>query len=524
MLRKLITLTLFVVLWQNLVSGLEKILKSLLKFCCPSLLRRWDSLSPFYRKFWRKFLHNVIVGLSVVWIITLLDEHSWFANTQDDGIDFIMQFYQDIIPEMEKKKIPAFIFLDVDDVSRQQWDDPLVTPREKIKNLIATAVQGQASLVVVDYDLNRPIPVAAGAPLHFGDQALKTYLANYASQHCQETENSCPPILLARTFQLPTDSIPKPRLGFLEEAVEQSAPYVQWGTVQFERSDYDQRVRRWRLWEPVCVENQPAMIPSIELLAAALIRNQDPLTAGNSALTPAETQALLNKRLTEFQPENCQHEEEPIELSSQIQMGDLTINTDQQGIFQRVRFSFSWPADKKPGLDYFQYDQSGQLALAVLSAHHYAKLPVESDISVFKNNIVIIGSSSPQTRDIYPTPLGEMPGAMIIVNAIHSLLEYGVIKPVPSGVKVVLMVILIFVMSWLFTRLNPFMSMILLIFLIGVVVLPIAIALFRYGVWLDFALPLLVVQIYQMTADLDELRKKHSQAQIEVGKKPLEKK
>lgn len=512
--RHLFKLAIFVILWQKLLNGLGEMLKRLLKFCCPKILKRWDSSSSFYRK----FLLNVFVGLSVFWFMMIFDKNHLLMDTKDAGMDLAMQLRQNIIPAMEDKKIPGFVFIDVDNASHHQWNEPLITPRDKIKNLIAAAVQGQAKLVVVDYDLSRSIPVEAGAPLHSDDQALKDYLASYASEHCQANK-SCPPIILLRTFQSSSKSIPILRVSFLDEAVQQSAPYVQWGTAVFYRSIYDQYVRRWRLWDTVCIENQPAVIPSIELLAAALIRNKYPLTEGTSSLTPTQTQMLLKKRLAEFQPENCQHKKELAELPTQIEIGELIVNTDKRGIHQRVIFSLSWLVEgKPPELPHLQFDKSNTPPpiLTILSARNYAKLPVDTNkINVFQDKVVILGTSSSRGRDIYLTPLGKMPGAMIIINAIHSLLEYEMIESVPLWAQHIGMVLLILMMSWLFTRSGSFVAMLLSGGVIIFLLLPITIALFRYGVWLDFALPLLVVQFYRMATNFDEL---HKQCQIQEKK------
>ncbi len=43
--------------------------------------------------------------------------------------------------------------------------------------------------------------------------------------------------------------------------------------------------------------------------------------------------------------------------------------------------------------------------------------------------IAIIGGSAVDDRDVYKTPLKEMPGALIIANSIYSLLEHGQLEP-----------------------------------------------------------------------------------------------
>ena len=124
------------------------------------------------------------------------------------------------------------------------------------------------------------------------------------------------------------------RTGFLEKAVAQSAPNVQWASPLFIRSSYDNVIRRWWLWQAVCVDKQPQVLPSIELLAAAMIRHK----------TPEQAQENLNNALADFKPKNCTDTYLPQSKPSKpiIIAKDLVITEGMRGIRQRIMYNMPW--------------------------------------------------------------------------------------------------------------------------------------------------------------------------------------
>jgi len=86
-----------------------------------------------------------------------------------------------------------------------------------------------------------------------------------------------------------------------------------------------------------------------------------------------------------------------------------------------------------------------------------------------------------------------MPGALIIINAIRTLLEYGEIKPLPNWLNVSTYVILLILMSLVLARFGYGLGSIILGVFVFLVLIPCSLLLFDYGIWLDFMLPLSVV-------------------------------
>jgi hypothetical protein len=500
-------LTILALIWRKLGEGLRWAWNLLISRRLPekpidlhssfvwhqSPKKLWRIIQP-QPHYYRRFIINMMIGLGIVLLLFIFQDKPFLTGIEDEGIDKLMQIRQKIIPSLANKDIPPFVLLDIDDDTHKVWGMPMFTPRDRLLNLIKAAVQAKARLIIVDIALSQEVSMdglteCAQLQRHPYDQALYDYLNNYAVDCSFQSQKICSPIILAGIFQSISASFGIVRPSFLDNAVEQSTPYIQWASVFFHRNYYDRMVRHWWLWQPACLEQQPIVIPSIELLAAALIRNG------------ISQQNNFEQTLKPFQPQDCLGTPTTYLPPKQIQIGNLTVSSGLQGIRQRVMYSMPWlqhkpnltPEENQSPLPYFLKDKTGKPILSILPAQAYATSPPAASLEPLKGSIVIIGGSYKGGRDIYWTPLGEMPGALILVNAIHTLLEYGEIQPLPTWIKTLTYLILVIFMSLVLARFGYSQGSLIIGLFVIFILIPASLFLFNYGIWLDFMLPLAVV-------------------------------
>jgi hypothetical protein len=129
-----------------------------------------------------------------------------------------------------------------------------------------------------------------------------------------------------------------------------------------------------------------------------------------------------------------------------------------------------------------------------------------------KGRIVVIGQSNVETVDHQLTPLGDMPGCVVLLNAIDSMIRYRVIETPSAWVTVPLAFAMIVVVGYAFARWNSLAGTLVATGAI-IAVLPWAsFSLFKHGVWLDFALPLLGIQVHKLITSLEESLARRQQA------------
>lgn len=529
-------------------------------------------VKSFYQKFPSVFIFtsNLCIGLSISLLSIIYSP--WLMSIEDAYLDFAMEVRQDEISSAKAKNIPPFVFLDIDNQTHRRWGEPLYTPRNKVKELIEVAVKGEARLVIVDIDVSQKAFIEGllqpGLQLHPYDQELYDYIANY-HQHCDQRE--CPPIILARAFRplsnivqekesildrfhLAPEPIREARTGFLETAVAKSAPYVQWASPLFFSFSYDNVIRRSQLWQPICTNNQPEVLPSIQLLAATMIRQQ----------TPQQAQEILNNALLRFKPQNCETYISPLVSSQPIKIAEgLEITAGKYGIHQRIMFNLPWRPPQSINdrwtvryflQDYNKETQERQVILTVYSAQSYLNsyqfanaggalkdkivliggsyndggnihpTPLGnmlSNLVIIKNKMILIGSNSDGNK-IHSAPLGDMPGGLVIINAIHSLLQYGEIQPLSSWENFGWSALSIVVMSLIFLFIGDSFWWVMVIGIITVWFVPVSVVLLREGVWSSFAIPLLAIHINQILANyrlikerLEKLQERESITQLD---------
>jgi hypothetical protein len=429
-------------------------------------------------RFGRHVSINILIGTVISVGLWSIHDNAALRDVEDAGIDWLIRMQWGVTGG---EPGAAYVFLDIDEPTYRAWGEPFHVPRDRLLALIRHAVDGGAALVVVDIDLSKPgsDPRAAAR--------LKQYLEAY-------TGPDRPPLLLARFFRAPLDpegpGFYQERESFLDEAVAAS-PRLHWGSPLFVL-DRDRLLRRWRLWEPTCRDGAPAVVPSIQLLSVALWRDPD----GGAD--------RLDEALAKLAPADCAQPMDQDSGPATLRVAGLALSTAPSGLGERILYTLPWRLG--PGEAYPRTPE-GSPVLAVRSARPIADEgpPVASE--GLKGRVVVIGSSFADSRDLYHTPLGLMPGAMILINATRSLQTHGELEPPPWYVKLPVEILLIVLMSLVFALMSSFWGMVVSSVAVVIALLPLSFLFFRTGVWLDFAIPLMAVQVQQFAAEFKELKK-----------------
>ena len=431
----------------------------------------------------RSFVINVVIGLALLFLLHTpwVQRNQAVANARDAIITWQMARLTGV------DNAANLAWIDIDESAHAAWGSSQVTRRDKVAALIAFALRGKPAVVVVDIDETDAAP---GAPLH--DAALQRILRAH-ERACAAT--SCPPVLLVRTFAPSTRYVYRGRQGyalmaqrsFLDAALGTSPnrPWngrgVQWGSVGMDREP-DLVVRRWRLWENACNTGGKAVItPSLMLLAAA-IQNSTPLERVRAALVP---HALLCEPASEAAASNRVAGSQVV---TTLALARSTLTLSESGLDRRVFFRIPWTrANERPGL------------AVVLPAESIARDP-RADAAILRGRIVVIGTSYAASGDLHMTPLGEMPGALVLINAINSLVRGDEIHDAGWGVTVGIELGLILVVSALFAALPAGIALCISLGLIVTGSLTIGFVAFNSGVWLDSVIPLSGVILHEVIA------------------------
>lgn len=452
---------LLVTFFVNLTGNLFGLLKQL-PIQVRGLRKGWGRLSHFRRHF---FL-NLLIGFSIAIGLHFAHHTSWVQETENMAMDAMMSVNQRL-PRMTgvHQGTPlAFTFIDIDEDTYRAWDEPFPISRNKLLRLIRFATEGGAKAVVLNVDLSKPSDM---------DAKLLAYLESYRG-------SKRPPLLLVRSFYPPSEYT-KGNGHEVRPSILDSIPNgdrVVQGQPMFRRSHYDGSVRHWYLLKTGCLQGKPLVLPSLQLALDALLA----ATRGDRPLD----------RIQKLAPNECNEiDHAKHEKHSVLRYGQRRIDLSQYPVGERLIYTLPWRGGSATDLD-------------TISARRISesKHPLATDL--VKDRIVVIGASFVDSRDIYPTPLGEMPGALIVLNAIKSLHLFGQIKPPSAVVKWGIEVALIVLMAWAFARFDSLKGTLLTGLVIVVTLLPVSFYFFKYGLWVDFALPLLGMQFHQLVAEYEE--------------------
>lgn len=417
----------------------------------PGVAARWQAASRFQR--------DLVVNMAVCLLLTLAVQWGsttpWLQPMSDSALDWALKQRADSSRSVTQGRSAPFVMIDIDADTQEAWGAPPYVRRDKLAIILGKvlATQPAPKLVIVN--------VAMGRRTGIDDQPLREMLER------RLREPGMPPLILIRDLRPPAKAgdCPSPRLSALDDVVAAAKGRVFWSSPLFS-IDEDHTVRRWRAFETTATDP----LPGVEQLAYAI-------AAGDRAA--AEPPASADP-------------------------GCAAAQTAAMALSHRILYAISWHADIRPTVD-------GAPIVESIPALWLSESGPEVVPDQLGSKIVIVGVSHADARDIHQTPLGPMPGSLIIANAIHSRLTFGEAHAPPLWETLLIQAGLVTLIGALFARFSAFLAMMLSATAALVLLVPLGLVLFDSGVWLNFALPTFVVQAHQVIAEFGErMRRKEA--------------
>lgn len=422
----------------------------------------------------RRVIVNVLVGLGIAGAIAVFHDSKWIAELEDAAMDAMMAVSQSL-PRMSRGDIASayssFTYLDIDENTHREWGEPAQVPRAKLLDLIRFAHDGGAIAVIVDVDLSRPGRIGAD------NLALAKYLADVSIRP------DGPPVILIRSF-FPSTRATDGRDYLLRATIledQSTGPGIFWAQSLFKSGVDDRVIRFWQLVRLGCFDESPVLVPSIQLVTVSILSGGDRGTDDTIALGDE-----LNRRL----PRNCRDiPRAERSLDKEIQLGPHRIDIASGRTGERLIYTIPYRSGPE---------------LQVVSAGAVVRAAEPRAHDLVRDRVVVIGSSHTDARDTYRTPIGDMPGAVILINAVKSLGAFGQVRAPNPLLKWTINIVLILFMAFIFSWLESLLAEVLTGLVIVIVLLPMSFYFFKYGIWIDFAIPLLGMQLHHIAVELGD--------------------
>ena len=198
------------------------------------------------------------------------------------------------------------------------------------------------------------------------------------------------------------------------DALVDAASGLHWATAVFELEE-DSKVRRWRLWEAACdVDGKPVVRPSVQLQSKALLdadaAQRQQLEQALAALTPSACDPETGDAQGGGTP-GAHHPEAML-----VQLGGDNISLMPHQSERRILYHIPWQLRHGESRPLVGLDGAQTPLLSVRSASVIADADQAAYPNWLRDHLVIIGASYLESRDLYQTPLGPMPGALILIG------------------------------------------------------------------------------------------------------------
>jgi len=314
--------------------------------------------------------------------IHLLRHSALIGGESDDALDTIMRLQSD---SANPPLGPGVTILDIGEAEFVRLGRPLMLPHDWLGAMLEKLDDAKARLIILDVDISWPDAPERDAALRRSLTRLKSKPGPailLVREALPDLDSDAPAYLRPTMFDDLTGV--HSRIRFVSAAMMASSEGV---------------VRRMRPWTALCRDGQPVVLPGVHLAAAA---------AHSSASSVAALDKLDADLDQAKQP--CAAGTKPVE-SLRFAIGDRMRQWNDGNRADRILFRYGWR--KGAAL-------SPTSAMAVVPAQPLLENPQEASLDLFRDRIAVVGVSAGAARDTHLSPLGSMPGSMVLANAVRS--------------------------------------------------------------------------------------------------------
>lgn len=487
--------------WQNARRDMLRLIAA--------IGQRWHHLS--HRK--QHWIEGIVIGLVIELVLGAIGGTSPLIGIKNIAMDATLR--GGVALEAVRHSwlghapAPALSFIEVDEATWRDplWGEPYRAPRQKVAQLIDYAFAHGAQIVAVDILVERSGQDSAADIAE--DQALKATLARLAPDQT---------VIFSRSLRRPLQDMAgegahlAPLLAAsLLDGVASRGNLI--SAIPEFQIDRDGQVRSWHLWQSVCVPDAPGAptgqwrpLPSVQLAAIAAMKR---------AVADAPwSQRGFGHCVTDLAAVFARDLEGPEKADKA--MSDWIA---QAGLFEE-----HWVPKaeaRETGASWRRFEPSSRIfyhsayapedcikggiqrvsALSILAQALASKSGGVGDQACAPPDrlapVVVIGQSADAVGDKWATPLGPMPGAHIIANAILSLWQQGPVEEPSWLFEKALMIVHVALVAGLFAWFSAGRAMIW-----GAVSIVALIGLnwvyLKFGIWIDYATPAVGIYLHRL--------------------------
>lgn len=529
-------------LLHGILAGLRPLLRRMLRNPLPLVFSNWRHWSRFRRH----FVQNVVIGILIeVSLLTLAALHfplvTQFKNT---ALEIAMNWGAD--RPSSNPDTPHQLFIDIDEETyRDNWwggGEPRVIPRARVAELAKKTFEGGINTVLLDFTVGA-VSEQSGSPL---DKLLREEDEQFKSQ-IEASLHGHPErhLLYVKTFRSPLDSsalvVQESRPSVLDGLVAIYPKQIHPVAPNFLVSPEDGLVRFWRLWESACQVQAPeknhagrwVVIPSPQIVLKALQQNRE-----NPDLPPwgLDTQAftapcavdgalsgtqddgensaradfmagrwVLGKFGKCYEQDQFTHDQcaKDYRFAKDTSVSETAKRPRGEALGNRILYAHS--DTKQESVQAGKHAKASSPYLLRPSALSIVAHGLPSETASHTPIIAIIGASYAESGDWHQTPLGAMPGTLVLVNAIDTMQTIGLVQSPNPWLKLGSIALVLLLVSAMFAALPYFWAATTLFIALALTMIPFGAWLVReQGIWWDYALPMLGIYVHMQVERVHE--------------------